>query len=512
MKFFIAQLSTESNTFAATPTGRGAFEAYGIFRGDASVRAPDTTGFALRHLRARIEGEGHTAVEGLCAFAQPSGPVVREVHESLRDGLLDDLRHALPVDAVLLVLHGAMVADGCEDCEGDLLTRVRALVGPGVPIGVELDLHCHLTAAMLAASTAIVAFKEHPHVDIAERADELYRIVRDTARGVVKPVTAVFDCRMVGLWPTTQEPMRSFVRRLQDCEAMDGVLSVSLGHGFPWGDVQEAGARLWVVADGDLPKAQALAGTLGREFQAMREATRLAIVSVDEALDQVLDQALDQADEASRDAVPHHAGQAHRRAAPGDRRVVLADMADNPGAGAPGDSTFILERLVARGVRQAMLGAFWDPGAVRICQDAGVGARLDLRIGGKCGPASGDPVDLRVTVRAVAEEHSQRALGGRTPLGASVWVEAAGEVHLLLCTVRSQVFATDAFTGLGMPLAEMRLVVVKSMQHFHAEFAPWADQVLYVSTPGAVAPDFANIPYRRRDLAFWPRVPLPDSA
>ncbi|MDH0868285.1 M81 family metallopeptidase [Mitsuaria sp. GD03876] len=482
MKFFIAQIATETNTFASTPTGQGAFEEYGIFRGDASTRAPDTTGYGLAQLRALIERDGHEVVESVCAFAQPSGPTVRAVFEALRDALLSDLRDAMPVDAVQLMLHGAMVADGIDDCEGDLLTRIRELVGPGVPIGVELDLHCHLTAAMLRAATAIVAYKSYPHTDLVERAAELYRIVADTVRGAVVPVTAVVDCRMVGVWPTTREPMRSFVRRMQEAEAIDGVLSVSLGHGFPWGDVPEAGAKLWVVADGDAELARRVARMLAREFWDLREHARLDTVPVDEALDLALATA---------------------------GTVVLADMADNPGAGAPGDSTFVLRRLLERRISRVAIGAFWDVGAVRICQDAGVGARLDLRVGGKCGPASGDPVDLRVTVRAVVEGHSQRAMGGRTPLGTSVWVEADGGLHLLLVSVRSQVFATDAFTGVGIDPSAQRLVVVKSMQHFHAEFALIAARVLYVAGPGAVTPDFAGIDYRRRDLDYWPRVASP---
>lgn len=136
-----------------------------------------------------------------------------------------------------------------------------------------------------------------------------------------------------------------------------------------------------------------------------------------------------------------------------------------------------------------MVGAFWDLGAIQICKDSGAGAVIDLRIGGKCGPMSGDPVDLRVTVRAVKEDHSQSALEARAPLGTAVWLEAANDLHIVLASVRSQVFGTDAFTGLGIDLAGKKLVVVKSNQHFHAQFAPIARQVVYVSSPGALTSD-----------------------
>lgn len=483
MKFFIAHLATETNTFAPAPTGLGGFEAYGVFHGDASRRDPEGTGAFLRFLRELAEADGHEVVESLCTLAQPAGRTVRHVYEALRDEILADLRAALPVDAVQLMLHGAMAAEGYDDCEGDLAERIRAIVGPGVAIGLELDLHCHFTERMRRAADVNIAFKEYPHVDAEARGRELYRLLVDTAAGRVRPVTEVFDCKMVGLWHTTREPMRAFVARMQAVEREPGVLSVSLGHGFPWGDVPEAGAKLWVVTDGDPALARRRADELGREFWALREATRTDIVGIDAAL----------------------------AAAPAEGRgpVVLADVADNPGGGASGDSSFILQRLVERGLGNAVVGLLWDLGAVQICKEAGVGAELDLRVGGKCGPASGWPVDLRVTVRAIVEDHSQNALGVRERLGTCVWVEAAGGLHVVLSSVRTQSYGTDAFTGLGLTLEDKDLVVVKSTQHFHAQFAPLARAVLYVSTPGAMNFDFAAIPYRLRSLDYWPRVAQP---
>jgi microcystin degradation protein MlrC len=194
---------------------------------------------------------------------------------------------------------------------------------------------------------------------------------------------------------------------------------------------------------------------------------------------------------------------------------VFADVADNAGGGAPSDNTEILARLVARGVGGAAIGCFWDPVAVSFCAEAGLGASFDLRIGGKCGVASGDPVDLRVTVMGLAERHTQGGLsGGRAELGAAAWVRAdiGGGIDIILNSKRSQVFHADAFTGLGCRLDDKRIVVVKSTQHFYAGFAPLAAEVRYVATrDGAIGPDFANIAYTKRTLPFWPRVDDPFS-
>lgn len=489
MRLFMAHLATETNTFAAAPTGLGAFEEIGIFHGDASRRDPLGAGAFMRFLRDLVEADGGEVVESLCTLAQPAGRTVRHVYEALRDEILTDLRAALPVDAVQLLLHGAMAADGYDDCEGDLVAHIRAIVGPDVAIGIELDLHCHFTQLMHESADVIIAFKEYPHIDTDARGRELYRLLVEVAAGRLRPVTAVFDCGMVGLWHTTREPMQGFVRQMEAAENQPGVLSVSLGHGFPWGDVPEAGAKLWVVTDNDPVLARTLAERLGDEFWRLRALIGPEVATIDVVLDEVLADATG--------------------AQSGNGPVVVADVADNPGGGAACDSTFILRRLIERQFANVAIGALWDLGAVHVCKSAGVGAQLDLRVGGKCGPASGDPVDLRVTVRAIVENHSQSALGARERMGDCVWIEAANGLHIVLCSIRTQTYGADAFTGLGLTLGDKSLVVVKSTQHFHAEFAPLARRVCYVTTPGAMSFDFAAIPYRLRSLDYWPRVAEP---
>jgi len=483
MRIFMATLATETNTFSPIPSGLEAFTGLEFFRGDGSRMPPRFGNIPLIEWRGMAEHDGHEAVESLCAFAMPAGATQRLAYEAMRGMILDDLRAAGSVDLVLLFLHGAMVADGYDDCEGDIITHVRAVVGPGVPIAVEIDLHCHLTEEMQAGADVIVIFKEYPHTDIAARAKEVYNLGVATAAGRIKPAMAAYDCRMISLWRTTAEPMRSFVRRMEALEGRDGILSVSFGHGFPWADVADVGAKVLVVADGDMSKAEALARLLGQELWDMRNQTLDRYDSIDAVID----------------------GLAGQRDAP----VVLADVADNAGAGAPSDSTSVLRRLVERGVTGVATGCYWDPVAVQFCREAGVGATFDLRIGGKSGRSSDDPVNLRVTVRAVSDSHSQGSLsGGRADFGPSAWVSAGG-IEIILVSQRQQTHNPDAFTGLGCSLADKRMVVVKSMQHFHAGFAPIASAVRYVSAPGAVPPEFDRIPYTKRTLPFWPKVDDP---
>jgi microcystin degradation protein MlrC len=184
--------------------------------------------------------------------------------------------------------------------------------------------------------------------------------------------------------------------------------------------------------------------------------------------------------------------------------VVLADTADNAGGGAPSDSTFVLARLLERRVERACLGPLWDPVAVRFCHLAGPGARLSLRIGGKVGPISGPPLDVEAEVLAVAEGARQRFGPGCTQLGD---VAAIRVVEVLLNATRTQAFDPALFTDHGIALADKKLVVVKSMQHFHAGFAPIAAEILWINGPGALSQDFARLPYRRVRRPIWPLDP-----
>ena len=426
--------------------------------------------------------KGWTLIEGMVAGAQPGGTTTRAAWEQLRDELLADLKAALPVDLVLLGLHGAMVADGTDDCEGDLLTRVRALVGPKAVIGAELDPHVHLTTTMTGTADLLIAFKTYPHEDIVERARELVTLTEAIAQGQVRPVHALVDCRMIVPFHTTREPAKSLVAKAEAFEREDGVLSVSIGHGFSLGDVPDMGTRVLVYTDGrrdpERTRATAIAMELAHDIIRLRDQLAVPYPEVDAALDQAL----------ASDATP----------------VVIADRSDNPGSGAPGDSTFILRRLIERGITNAAIGPMWDPIAVRIAFEAGEGARLPLRIGGKIGPLSGQPMDLLATVVALRPDMIMTGLAGApVPVGDSALIEADG-VAIVLISLRNQAMGTDVFTRLGCDLASRRIIVVKSAQHFHSAFSKIAPRIIYAGAPGAASPHVKSNPYRHIRRPLWP--------
>lgn len=478
MRLFAASLATETNMFSPIPTSKdNFFEAFYAAPGEHPDR-PTLCSAPLWVARRRAQNEGWTLIEGSSAWAEPSGTCARAAYEHFRDEILAQLKAALPLDGVLLGLHGAMVAHGYDDCEGDLITRVREIVGERAIIGVEHDLHCHLTEKRLAGADILIAFKEFPHTDPVDRAEEVVELTLRAINGGIQPVMSVVDCRTIASYPTTREPMRSFVDKIQALEGKDGVLSISIAHGFPFADVPEIGTRVLVITDADKAKGDRLAAELAAEITAMRGTTAPPFLNADDAVERAL---------ANRSEQP----------------VVIADPTDNPGGGAPGDSTHLLRRFIDKKAEGVVLGPLWDPIAVRFCHAAGAGARLQLRFGGKTAIASGAPVDAEVEIVNLAQNATQSFSGGAVALGDTALIRIAG-IEVVLIEKRTQALGRDLFTHLGVDLEAKRVICVKSTNHFHAAFAPIASEVLYCDAGGPLPRDVRKVPYSRIQRPIWP--------
>lgn len=484
---FIACLGTETNSFASIPTGMNAFSETLLEWGGATDKPANYATQPLHYWREQTEARGGQVIESLSAYAQPGGNTTRQTYEHLRDYILADAQKADAVDLVLLHMHGAMTADGYEDCEGDLITRLRAILGPDTVIGVELDLHCSITPAMVDNADVVITFKEYPHIDVMPRAKELFDICWRTRAGEFSPVTRMSDTHTVNLWRTPQPPVKEFVARMQALEQQPEVLSVSFAHGFPWQDVPATSGKMLVITDDQPGLAQALARELAIQVWQMKEECVQGTINIDEAVNLLL---------ASQQGL-----------------VVMGDVADNAGAGAASDSTFALQALINAKVPNMLIGYIWDPQAVWLCEEAGVGASLQLRVGGKVGPQSGQPVDVLVTVKAIVPEASQKFGSSSMTMGKAVWVQGPNELDMVLVAQRSQVLHPSGFENFDIDLSRKRGIIVKSMQHFYAGFEPIASEVHYLACDGAVMPDFANIPFCRFKADYWPKrtdLPEPD--
>ena len=478
MRLFAATIATETNTFSPLPTSIDGYKATVFLRpGEHPADTPLMCTAPLWVARKRAKQEGFTLIEGSCFAASPAGTTNKIDYEFMRDEILGQLKAALPVDGVLLGLHGAMVAHGYDDVEGDVLERVRALVGPKTVIGVELDPHCHLTLKRVRLADVVVLYKEFPHTDVVERAEDVLDIVLKTLRGQARPVMSMYDCRQISSYPTTLPLMRAFVDKIKAMEGKDGVLSISIGHCFPYADVPELTGRILVVMDKDKKKGDALAIRIGEEFVSMRGRTMPSYYGIDEGVKLAMES----------------------NVAP----VVLADPADNAGGGAPSDNTSILRRMMERQATDAAVGPIWDPIAVRLCFDAGPGAEFALRLGGKIGPTSGAPIDAKVKVIGLKRDCWQSFGPTKVPLGDCAGVRVGG-IDVALIANRTQALGLELFTNLGIDPSRKKIVLVKSTNHFMAAFGPIAKRVIYIDSDGPLCRDYRKIPYTKVRRPIWP--------
>ena len=489
MRIFTASLATETNTFSPIPTDWESFQSALYAPPGQHPESPTLCSGVIPSLRRYAEKEDFTLIEGLAAWAEPGGYLRSDVYERLRDEILDQLRAALPVSAVVLGLHGAMVARNYDDCEGDLLEKVRALVGPNVIVAASLDPHSHLTKLRVVMADILAAFQEFPHTDFVTRADHVVKLALRAARREIKPRISTFDCRMIDVFPTNQQPMRGFVDRMIALE-LGKVLSVSFIHGFASADVPELGSQMLAVTDDMQEQGDALCKKLGQEIISFRGKTRMNMTSLQEAV---------------------QACQAHLESSV-DKPLILADVWDNPGGGVAGDHTELLQALLDAGIDHLGVATLWDPLAVIFTKAAGEGSIMQLRMGGKAGEASHRPIDALVEVRKVTEAGWQNFGDSRVPLGPTALVRLVNtNTDIILNSNRTQTFDPNIFSELGVDPTQKRVILVKSTNHFRAAFAKIAADILYIDIDGPYPSDPRKTRYTKLIREIWPRDGLSTS-
>lgn len=484
MRIFTASLATETNTFSPMYTDLVSF--YQSFYAPPGQH-PETPTLCSAPLVACREyallDPSLDLVEGTCAWAEPGGLLNRLSYEHLRDEILRQLCEAMPVQVVVLGLHGAMVAQCYDDCEGDLLSRIRAIVGPETIIGATLDPHSHLTGLRLASADLLIAFKEFPHLDFMARARELVQLALAAARGEIRPVMSCFDCRMIDVLPTNHEPMKSFIEKICLLEQQQHALSISVIHGFMAGDVPDMGSKLLVITNNQAEKGAALAQELGQELFSYRGQTLPQFYSIAQALNQA-------------------------EQLPG--LLVLADVWDNPGGGVAGDGTLILHQVIQRQLRGVAVGTIWDPMAVKLCFAAGEGAQIELRFGGKSCASAGDPIDKQVKVVRLKIDAEQQFADSLVPMGDCALISFDG-IDVILNSNRCQSFDPSLFTALGLEPEHYKVLLIKSTNHFYQGFSPLASHIIYVDAGAPYPSDPQRNAYKKLSRPIWPIVAEPFS-
>ena len=472
----------ETNTFAPSMADMTAFEHGGgwpgLARGDGLIEATRNVNMGICGFVGEAEARGWQLLPALWCAASPSAHVERQTYESIAEEIVTQIAAARPLDGVYLDLHGAMVAEHLDDGEGELLARVRAAIGPEVPLVASLDLHANVTPLMVDAADLLVAYRTYPHVDMAQTGRRAAQHLANLMAGGDRWHKAFRQLPFlipISWQCTALEPARTIYERLEALEGGD-VESVSFTPGFPAADFPDCGPALF--AYGRSPAA--------------------AEAAADALADLVCDS------EAAFSGTVHQpaAGiaKALAIARQATRPVVIADTQDNPGAGGNSDTTGMLRALLAAGVKEAAIGLIVDPAAAAAAHAAGAGSTIEIALGGRSGIAGDAPLHARFAVERLSDGHVTAPGpfygGSRLELGPSACLRIDG-VRIVVASRKAQMADQAMYRFVGIEPTEQRILVNKSSVHFRADFEPIAQSVLICAAPGPMPADPATLPWRR---------------
>lgn len=479
-RILIAGFQHETNTFAPSKATYASFE-----RGEgfpAMVRGGDV--LALRDVNIPAGGfiqvaerNGWTLQPVIWAGASPSAHVTEEAYERIAGEIIDAAR-AGGFDAIYLDLHGAMVAEHTDDGEGTLLARLREVIGQDMPLVASLDLHANVTQRMLDAADALVAFRTYPHVDMAQTGERAAQLLQQLLKEKAPLHRAMR--RLPFLIPingmcTLLEPSLGMYARLTELET-GGVASLSFAPGFPAADFPECGPVIWGYGE-DTSAVEEAVQALYDKMLAEEGAWEVPFLSPDEAV---------------REAM--------RLSEQADKPIVIADTQDNPGAGGDSNTMGMLRALLRNGAREAAIGLIWDPRAVSEAQRAGVGAKLELELGGISGAVGDAPLLAQFEVLGLFEGtcHYDGPMmnGMKADVGPVALLRTEG-VLVVVSSGKAQMLDRNLYRMAGVTPEAMKILVNKSSVHFRADFQHIAHAVLIATAPGPMTADPADLPWTR---------------
>jgi len=494
MRVAFGGISHETNTFSTIATDLGQFQRRTLLRGPSLIAASQGINNVLGGFVDTALARGWDLVPLLFASATPSGKVRRGTFETLVNELvrgIADARRERPLDGVLLALHGAMVAEGIEDADGEVLRRVRKVVGPETPIAVVFDFHANLSEAIVTHADVILGFETYPHIDTWERGHEAVLLLERLHQGGYRPTHALRQMPMLLTLPAQATdgatPMAELMQLAARLKASPGVVSITIAGGFPYSDIRDAGPAVVVTTDDNPALARQLAERIARATWDRREQFRPALTPIAEAIQIV------------RDGIN------------GSGPIVLADVADNPGAGGSGDSTALLAALIEAGIGDTSVAVIADPESVTLAEGIRPGNCGRFRLGGKIERSGGRPLEINARVRSVGTvaftNRGPMGAGSRTRLGQTAVLEiptSGGAIEVIICENRLQVLEPELFRAVGIRPEDRRALVVKSSVHFRAAFEPLAAAIVSVDTPGLASPGLRSFNYRRIRRPIWP--------
>jgi len=481
-----AEISHETNSFSLHKTGKHAFMARYALMGVAAIAERGSENTELAGFLDTGRAYGWHVEHVLSAAAGPSGKIRRKAFDWLCEPIITAIRKN-SFDGLLLGLHGAMGLDFCEDGEGELLRRIRSVVGAEMPIAITLDPHANVSNLMCALADIIVSFKTYPHIDMRDTGRHAAEILHRAMAGEIKPRTIRVSRPMleeVNGGRTDIGPMIERIASARRYEKQADVFAVSINAGFAGADITEVGPTVLVTGQGNFTAHRAFAETIADDIWNKRFDVLNDYLSVSEA---------------AAIAATYK---------PDQGPLIIADYADNPGAGGYGDSTALLCAMLEAGVTNACFGPMVDGEAVEELHSSVVGERVQIVLGGKTDPLyGGGPLTLEAELVSVSDGHfigdGPMIHGLHGSFGPSAVLRVGG-VEILLVTIARQILDLQQFRAFGIDPESKHVVALKSMQHFRAAFEPIAGHVIVCDSGALCTPRYDRLPYRNVPRPIFP--------
>ncbi|TAJ36326.1 MAG: M81 family peptidase [Reyranella sp.] len=487
-RVLIAQFMHETNTFSKLPTTLEDYRKRWLIEGEAMVPRFTGTRNEVGGYIDSVKKYGWQPVWAGAANATPSGKLTKECWETIRDMIVGAAKKAGKLDAICLSLHGAAVTETEDDAEGALLEALRGIVGTDIPVVATLDLHANATLKMAKHANALVSYRTYPHIDGYERAAQVAALVQEALEGRKKPRCLLVQPAMLegaDHGRTTQPGlMRDLLARADAFEKEPGINVVSVQAGFTWADIPYTGPSVAVSYE---PEAEARAKAVAAAM---------------------LDEIWKRRNESSSDYRPISDAIAAAKAGVGkDGPLVVADGTDNPGGGGYNDTTPVLQALIDAKVENVAVGTIFDPGTVQQAIKAGVGATIDIVLGGHTDPSMGGPVKAKALVRMLSDgsfkNDGPMNAGVETSMGPTAVLRIGG-IDVVTISNRIQTIDLQVFLSQGIDPRTKSVVVVKSVQHFRAAYAPIAREIVLVDSGGICSPDITRLKFTKLRRPIWP--------
>lgn len=482
LRIATAGILHETNSFAPGTTGIEAFRNSEWVQGnEAFIERYEGTRTTMGGVIDAVRNAGAELVSGLYTTTTPSGMVTKEAAEQMMDEMVASIDPT--ADGLVLILHGAMVAEGYPDMEGEIIKRTRAKVGPDMPIATTLDLHANVSQDMVDYSDFIVGYDTYPHVDMYERALEAVDLVIRMARKEIRPVRALRHPRLL-LVPQVMVtevpgPFQELMNMAFDIERDPKVLNVTVIGGFPYSDVPDAGVAFVVTTDGDQALAEKYAQQLSDAAWERRERLKLNDIPPEEAV---------------RIAFAEEEGP-----------VILVEGSDNVGGGGPADATHILKHLVDAPKKSLIV--IRDAEAALLAHKLGVGAEFSAEIGGKSDNLHGDPVPIKGVVRTLTDGkyvHTGAYMTGqRADMGKTAVIEA-GNLTVILTEKRNAPWDPAHVTSVGLRADTFHVIVVKAAIAWRTAFGSICKKIIEVDTPGCTGSNLSHFTYEKLKRPIYP--------